>query len=96
MKDYQTVQEKQRQKVLLQFIKNRYHKTGVKLPLRMDNTPVQRTGRPYNGSPPPKLESEGRGKETRLEKENDIHVHLMYVGSTQDPFCLRKERKLSF
>lgn len=36
------------------------------LPLRMDNTLVQSTGRPYNGSPPPTLREEVEGKDTRL------------------------------
>lgn len=28
----------------------------IKLPQKMDNTPVQSTGRPYNDSPPPTLQ----------------------------------------
>lgn len=41
--------------------RTRHRESEMKLPPRMDNTPVQKTGRPYNGSPPPTLEDEEKG-----------------------------------
>lgn len=57
------------------------------LPLRMDNTLVQSTGRPYNGSPPPTLRERSKGKDRTSEKVKYIHVHVTtttQLNSTQD------------
>lgn len=42
------------------------------LPLRMGNTPVQNTGRPCNGSPPPTL----MGEQIRKKYAEKFKMHL--------------------